>query len=129
MKRKESEKDEPVLPLRPESCTPEELSAVGYIRTQDFDKLLEEGTKIVDKTLFIKAFINSYSEVDLILRPRRFGKSTNLSMLKSFLSYGADAAKFDHLLIGKETEFVAKHCGKYPVVHLDMKDVGGNFRL
>lgn len=57
-----------------------------FIGTSDFNKIVESGGFFIDKTLFIKEFIDSRTEVDVILRPRRFGKSTNLNMLESFLS-------------------------------------------
>ena len=56
------------------------------VGTSEFDEIIEEEALFVDKTLFIKEFMNNLSKVSIILRPRRFGKSTNLSMLKSFLS-------------------------------------------
>ena len=76
----------------------------------------------IDKTMFIKEFMEDGSDVTCILRPRRFGKSTNLSMLQSFLSIGSQAASFRRYSIGKQTAFVKQHCGKYPVVYLNLKD-------
>ena len=60
------------------------------VGTSEFDEIIEEEALFVDKTLFIKEFMNNLSKVSIILRPRRFGKSTNLSMLKSFLSLVLD---------------------------------------
>lgn len=60
-------------------------------------------------------------DVSVILRPRRFGKSTNLSMLKSFLSRGVDRETFKDLAIYNDEDFMSQHCGKYSVVHLDLK--------
>jgi Predicted AAA-ATPase len=65
-------------------------------------------------------------KVSVILRPRRFGKSTNLSMLRSFFSFGAESHDFSKFLIGQEPEFMDEHCGKYPVVMMNMKGIGGN---
>ena len=96
------------------------------IGSSDFDKILSKNILVVDKTLFIKEFIENASEVNCILRPRRFGKSTNLSMLKSFFSLGAQPDSFSHYLIGKETDIVKQHCGKYPVVYLNLKDCKGD---
>lgn len=93
--------------------------------TSNFDKIIKKNALFIDKTRFIEEFVNDPSEVMAILRPRRFGKSTNLSMLKSFLSAGARSANFDRFLIGKEKEFVEKHCGQYPVVFLNLKGVMG----
>eukprot|EP00158_Paraphelidium_tribonemae_P003185 Partr_v1_DN25943_c0_g2_i10_m68541 len=94
--------------------------------TSDFDEIIEKDALFIDKSLFIKEFMNDGSKVVAILRPRRFGKSTNLSMLKSFLSMNAQSKSFDRYLIGKETHVVEKHCGKYPVVMLDLKDCKGD---
>ncbi|KAI3638177.1 hypothetical protein MIR68_003788 [Amoeboaphelidium protococcarum] len=94
--------------------------------TSNFDEIMEKDALFIDKSLFIKEFMNDGSEVIAILRPRRFGKSTNLSMLKSFLSLNAQPRHFDRYLIGKEIDIVEKHCGKYPVVVLDLKDCKGD---
>jgi len=64
--------------------------------------------------------------MNVVLNSRRFGKSTNLSMLKSFLSLGASADKFAGFKISEEKEIVEKHCGQYPVVHLDFKECKGS---
>lgn len=93
--------------------------------TSDFDELIEKNAFFIDKTLFIKEFTESPAKVAVILRPRRFGKSTNLSMLKSFLSLGASPESFKNYAISKETKFVEQHCGKYPVVCLNLKDCKG----
>jgi Predicted AAA-ATPase len=82
--------------------------------TDDFNKIMRENAAIIDKTLFIKEWMETCAEVGVFLRPRRFGKS----MLQSFFSIGAEAKKFGNYVIGKEIEFVEKHCGKYPVVLL-----------
>ena len=93
--------------------------------TDDFDKIIKEKAAFVDKTMFIKEWMEKGDEVSVILRPRRFGKSTNLSMLKSFFSFGAQSQHFSRFLIGKEIEFIKKHCGKYPVVFLNMSGIAG----
>jgi hypothetical protein len=95
------------------------------IGTSDFDEIIEENALVVDKSLFIKDFMEDTSKASAILRPRRFGKSLNLSMLKSFLSFGAVSSDFDRFLIANDKEFVSKHCGQYPVVFLDLKDCKG----
>ena len=82
--------------------------------TDDFHKIIEENAVFIDKTMFIKEWMEKRDKVNVILRPRRFGKSTNLSMLKSFFSFGAQSKDFSRFLIGKETDFIQKHCGKYP---------------
>jgi hypothetical protein len=101
---------------------------MGYIITKrigiggsDFGELVQEDLLFVDKTLFIKEIINDKSRVVLITRPRRWGKTLNLSMLDYFLSanvYDQKTAElFDNLLIAKEPEnYIEKHQGKYPVI-------------
>lgn len=110
--------------LRASAELPQPNILVG---SSNFQKILDREYDIIDKTLFIKDFINGKPEVEVsvILRPRRFGKSLNLSMLRSFLSVGADPRKFERFLIGKDNDFVSEHCGKYPVIFLDMKDCKG----
>lgn len=93
--------------------------------SHDFDEVLKNNRVVIDKTLFIEEFITFGGKVSCILRPRRFGKSMNLSMLKSFLSLGANAKDFDRFAIAKNKEFTKKHCGKYPVVYLSFKDCRG----
>ena len=94
--------------------------------TSDFDEIIEKDALFVDKTLFIKDFVTNTAKVCVILRPRRFGKSTNLSMLKTFLSLGALSETFNKFHISQYTKFVEAHCGKYPVVLLDLKDCKGD---
>ena len=103
----------------------DELHASNIIiGSSDFQEILTEKYDVIDKTLFIKDFMSGKPEVKGtgILRPRRFGKSTNLSMLQSFFSLGADHRQFDRFLIGKDRDFVSRHCGKYPVLSLDFKE-------
>ncbi len=82
----------------------------------------------VDKTAFIAEFLRTRGTVNLFTRPRRFGKSLNMNMFKSFFEVGADASLFDGLDICKETELCEQYMGKYPVISLSLKDVeGGEF--
>ena len=92
----------------------------------DFDEIIEENAPFIDKTMFIKDWMEDTAKVSVVLRPRRFGKSTNLSMLKSFFSLNAQPRDFERFLIGKETEFIEEHCGQYPVVYMDMKCIRGD---
>ena len=81
----------------------------------------------IDKTLFISEFPSHTSTCVCILRPRRSGKSLNLSMLDDFLGYGADSEAYMKLKIGKiHPELIRDHCGKYPVIKLDFKDCRAN---
>lgn len=82
----------------------------------------------VDKTAFIAEFLRTKGSVNLFTRPRRFGKSLNVNMFKSFFEIGADASLFEGLDISRETELCERHMGKYPVLSLSLKDVeGGDF--
>nr|WP_304974234.1 AAA family ATPase [uncultured Acetatifactor sp.] len=82
----------------------------------------------VDKTAFIAELLRTKGAVNLFTRPRRFGKSLNMNMFKCFFEIGADASLFDGLAISGERELCEQHMGKYPVIHLSLKDVeGGNF--
>ena len=88
----------------------------------DFEKLRTEDFYYVDKTGLIKELLDNWSEVNLFTRPRRFGKSLNMSMLKCFFEYGCDARLFEGLDIAKETELCEKYMGKYPVISVSLKD-------
>ncbi len=95
------------------------------IGVDNFEKLRDENLYYVDKTLLIKELLDSWSEVTLFTRPRRFGKSLNMSMLKSFFEVGTNKHLFDGLAISKETELCAEHMGKYPVISISLKGVEG----
>lgn len=69
----------------------------------DFEKLRREEFYYVDKTDLIRDLLNNWGEVNLFTRPRRFGKTLNMSMLKNFFEIGADKSLFDGLAISKET--------------------------
>ncbi len=79
----------------------------------------------VDKTNFIRDFIELRGSVNLFTRPRRFGKSLTMDMLKSFFEIGADASLFEGLAISKEMEICERYMGKYPVISISLKDVEG----
>ena len=79
----------------------------------------------VDKTGFIRQLLDSYGSVNLFTRPRRFGKSLNMDMLKAFFEIGTDSRLFDGLEIAADTEKCAQYMGKYPVISISLKDVEG----
>lgn len=79
----------------------------------------------VDKTGLIRDLVNARGSVNLFTRPRRFGKSLNMNMLKSFFEVGADPALFEGLEILKETEICEQFMGRYPVISISLKDVEG----
>lgn len=90
-----------------------------------FEKIRTNDFYYVDKTLFIKELLQNWGEVNLFTRPRRFGKSLNMSMLKCFFEIGSDPALFDGLKIRQETELCEKYMGKFPVISISLKSVDG----
>ena len=91
----------------------------------DFRKLRESHFYYVDKTRLIEQLLLNWSEVTLFTRPRRFGKTLNMSMLKSFFDIGTDKALFDGLYISGNKELCDEYMGKYPVIFLSLKGVEG----
>ena len=91
----------------------------------DFRKLRESEFYYVDKTRLIEQLLLNWSEVTLFTRPRRFGKTINMSMLKSFFDIGTDEALFDGLYISGNKELCDEYMGKYPVIFLSLKGVEG----
>ena len=94
------------------------------IGVEFFDKLIEGDYFYIDKTLLIKELLENRGDVTLLTRPRRFGKTLNMSMLKCFF----DASKnnrhlFEGLKIMEHEDIVEKHLGQYPVVFISLKDV------
>ena len=91
----------------------------------NFEKLREEDFYYVDKTGLIRDLLNNWGEVNLFTRPRRFGKTLNMSMLKCFFEIGGDKRIFDGLAVSREKALCDAYMGKYPVVFLSLKDVDG----
>lgn len=79
----------------------------------------------VDKTGFIRDLLHARRSVNLFTRPRRFGKSLNMDMLKTFFEIGTDPSLFDGLEISEETALCEQYMGKYPVISISLKDVEG----
>ena len=92
---------------------------------ENFEDIRKLGFYYVDKTKLIEQLILNWGKVNLFTRPRRFGKTLNMSMLKSFFEIGADESLFDGLYISKNKELCAEHMGKYPVIFISLKDVEG----
>ena len=90
-----------------------------------FEKIRTNDFYYADKTLFIKELLLNWGEVNLFTRPRRFGKSLNMSMLKCFFETGRDPALFDGLKIAQEKELCEKYMGKFPVISISLKSVDG----
>lgn len=80
----------------------------------------------VDKTGFIADLLRTRGSVNLFTRPRRFGKSLNMDMLKSFFEVGTDPSLFEGLEISKNPELCRQYMGKYPTISLSLKDVAGD---
>ena len=95
------------------------------VGVDDFRKLRESHFYYVDKTRLIEQLLLNWSEVMLFTRPRRFGKTLNMSMLKSFFDIGTDEALFDGLYISGNKELCDEYMGKYPVIFLSLKGVEG----
>lgn len=90
-----------------------------------FEKIRTNDFYYVDKTLFIKELLQNWGEVNLFTRPRRFGKTLNMSMLKSFFEIGGNPALFDGLKITREKSLCEKYMGKFPVISISLKSVDG----
>ncbi len=93
------------------------------IGIENFEKLRSEDFYYIDKTGLIRELLNNWGEVNLFTRPRRFGKTLNMSMLEQFFSLNGDKSVFDGLDISKETAFCEEYMGKYPVVSISLKGI------
>lgn len=91
----------------------------------DFKKIRENKFYYIDKTMLIEQLLENWGEVNLFTRPRRFGKTLNMSMLKAFFEIGTDKTLFDGLYISKNQALCEEYMGKYPVVLLSLKSVEG----
>lgn len=90
-----------------------------------FDEIRKAEYYYVDKTKLIEQLLTQRGKVNLFTRPRRFGKTLNMSMLKSFFEIGTDQSLFDGLYISQKKELCARYMGKYPVIFLSLKGVDG----
>ena len=95
------------------------------IGAQNFAAVRERNNFLIDKTDFIRQWWAADDQVTLICRPRRFGKTLNMSMLKCFFEIGTDKSLFDGLAVSMEKELCEKYMGKYPVVFVSLKGVDG----
>lgn len=91
----------------------------------NFEKIRQNGFYYVDKTSLIEQLFSNWGEVNLFTRPRRFGKTLNMSMLKYFFEIGTDRSLFDGLHICANEKICSKHMGKYPVIFLSLKNAEG----
>ena len=93
------------------------------VGVEDFAKIRNEDFYYVDKTGWIKELLDNWAEVNLFTRPRRFGKSLNMNMLRHFFEYGCDSRLFEGLAIAKEEELCREYMGKFPVISITLKGV------
>ena len=91
----------------------------------NFEKIRQNGFYYVDKTSLIEQLFSNWGEVNLFTRPRRFGKTLNMSMLKYFFEIGSDRSLFDGLHICANEKICSEHMGKYPVIFLSLKNAEG----
>ncbi|MCI9221082.1 MAG: AAA family ATPase [Lachnospiraceae bacterium] len=96
------------------------------IGIENFEDIRRNGYYYVDKTALIKDLLEGSGSINLFTRPRRFGKSLNMNMLKYFFEYGSDPRLFEGLVVHAETQLCEKHMGRYPVISVTLKDVAGN---
>ena len=92
---------------------------------EDFEEIHKAGFYYVDKTRLIEQLLEQWGKANLFTRPRRFGKTLNMSMLKCFFEIGTDASLFDGLYISKNKELCENYLGKYPVIFISLKGVDG----
>lgn len=95
------------------------------IGIDEFEKIRTNDFYYVDKTMFIAELLQNWGEVNLFTRPRRFGKSLNMSMLKNFLEIGCDPTLFDGLEISREEKLCEEYMGRFPVISISLKNVDG----
>ncbi len=113
-----------LMPRLPERSV-EKVRKKLPIGIENFEEFLTEDFYYVDKTMFMKELLQNWGKVNLFTRPRRFGKSLNMSMLKCFFEIGTDPALFDGLKIMQEKELCEKYMGKLPVISISLKGVDG----
>lgn len=93
---------------------------------ENFEKIRRDGFYYVDKTGLIEQLLNNWGEVNLFTRPRWFGKTLNMSMLKCFFEIGTDQSLFDGLYISKNKALCDAYMGKYPVISISLKGVNAD---
>lgn len=100
------------------------------IGIEDFADIRKLGFYYVDKTKLIRELLNNWAKVNLFTRPRRFGKTLNMSMLKYFFEIGQDPSLFDGLAIAEELTLCKTYMGKFPVIFISLKGISGdNFKI
>lgn len=92
---------------------------------EDFKEIRRQGFYYIDKTKLIEQLLDNWGKVNLFTRPRRFGKTLNMSMLRCFFDIGADKTLFEGLYISQNEQFCEEYMGRFPVVFLTLKGVEG----
>lgn len=93
------------------------------IGIENFEEIRQDNFYYIDKTGLIEKLINSWGKANLFTRPRRFGKSLNMSMLRYFFEIGGDKSIFDGLYISENKQLCEQYMGKYPVISVSMKGI------
>ena len=96
------------------------------IGIESFEELRKEDFYYVDKTKLIEQVLNKCGKANLFTRPRRFGKSLNMSMLRHFFEIGADPALFEGLYISENPALCEAYMGKFPVVSISLKGINAS---
>lgn len=96
------------------------------IGIESFKQIRQDDFYYVDKTQLIEQLLNRWGKANLFTRPRRFGKSLNMSMLRYFFELGTDGSLFDGLYISRNQSLCEKYMGKYPVISISLKGVNEN---
>ena len=100
------------------------------IGIENFEDIRKEDFYYIDKTGLIVDLLHNWGAVNLFTRPRRFGKTLNISMLEYFFSLDGDKSVFDGLEVSKETALCEEYMGKYPVVSISLKGIDArNFEM
>ena len=95
------------------------------IGIEDFEEIRQEDFYYVDKTRLIEQLLAQWGEVNIFTRPRRFGKSLNMSMFQHFFEIGSERTLFDGLEISKNLKLCEEYQGKYPVLSISLKGING----
>ena len=90
---------------------------------EDFQEIRRLGFYYIDKTKLIEQLLEQWGKVNLFTRPRRFGKTLNMSMLEHFFSIERDQSIFEGLEISKDTKLCEEYMGKYPVISISLKGI------
>ena len=93
---------------------------------EDFKKLIKNDFYYVDKTLIIRELLSEWGDVNLFTRPRRFGKTLTLDMVKCFFEIGQDKSLFDGLAISKEKELCERYQARFPVIFISLKGINAD---